>query len=346
MIRAAVIGVGPHGRRIIDAITQSPKLRLDAIVDHSAAALERAGVGREVKKFESSDRLFDSGGADLICVATNGPSHVALTVQAIEAGAQFVMVEKPMACSIDECSRMLAAAESHGARIAVDHPRRLHPAYRWMRSRIASGQWGELREIKVQLPGIGLGCKGTHSFDLVRFLSDRAIKRVTGWVDGPIGPNPRGDEFVDPGGLAVLELDGGARGIVSQLEDGSGPMTLEVSLTRGRVRYDEKRGTLEVVTRDLRVVPKPDKPASYETVPPPPDLSLTRNLRSEIQRLLEGFTEPDEHEDDGATWANGRDGAASIEVLIGTYVSSQRGNVPVLLPLEDAKDRSFWIPVT
>lgn len=339
-LKAAVIGLGPHGCRLIDIISKIPQLSLHAVVDRSENVLGELDLSQEVKRYQSIDALWDNGHVDLVCVATNGPSHTDLAIAAMAHGAKYVLVEKPMACSIDECMQMTSKARELGVRLAVDHPRHFCNDYIWLRDKIKSGLWGEPRAIWVQRPGIGLGCLATHSFDLVRFLSGLEVSRVTGWVDETVKNNPRGAEFVDPGGLVILEMGEGVRAVVNQIEDGAGPMSVEIDLTAARVRYDEKFGILEVLERDLSVVHRPNQPPVFKKAILPEGLPVKRNLKAEIKKLIEELIS------EQPISATGEHGLASIEILIAAYLSQKKGNVPISLPLTSANDRKFWVPVT
>lgn len=336
---AAVIGAGPHGRRIMDALQQMEQVELHTVVDRSPEVLESLTLSPVVQRFTDVEALFAEGAPELVCVATNGPSHAPLVTKAIAAGARFVMVEKPMACSPTECDQMIAAASQHGVRLSVDNSRRHDPMYRWLRTRIRSGEWGALRSISIQRPGIGLGCLAIHSFDLVSFLSDRQCRQVTAWVDDPVGLNPRGREFNDPGGTVVMEMDGGFRALIQQIEDGAGPMSVELDLTAARVRLDEKLPALEIIERDLAVAVGPGRPPKYEMVEPPADLPLKPNMPNMLRGVLDELIGHD------ALGCDALSGRHAVEVLVAAHLSHERGHSPVALPLAGA-DRGRWLAVT
>jgi predicted dehydrogenase len=338
-LKAAVIGAGPHGLRIVGVLVEMAQVELTAVVDRRADALAQAPLPAGVARLDSSDDLFGRGDVDLVCIATNGPSHAHLALSAIDAGVRHLMIEKPMACSLKECDAIIARARQTGTRVVVDHVRCYAPAYLWLRGQIASGRWGQLKAIWMQRPGIGLGCNAVHSFAAIMMLAAAPVQRVTGWVDPPVGKNPRGAEFVDPGGLAVLELAGGVRAVVAQIEDGAGPMSADIHLTAGRIRLDERFGTIEIIERDLSVKPGPNRPPVLTRVEPPEGLSANSPLPTMVRGCLDDLVS------DRAD-ADGRDGRASTEVLVATYLSHEQGNVPVTLPLTSAEAIDRWLPVT
>ena len=339
-MKAAVIGLGPHGRRLVAALNSMSGVELTAVVDHDPAALAATGIGAQVARFRSLSELTTQQNPELVCVATNGPSHAELAIAAMEHGARYLLVEKPMACSLAECDRILATARETKCRVAVDHARRHAPVYLWLRKCIASGEWGAPRAIWMQRPGIGLGCNATHSFDTIAFLLDRKPRQVTGWVDKPIGANPRGSQFVDPGGLVVLEFEGGIRGVVAQIEDGAGPTSVEIDMTAARIRLDERSGEIEVVERDLSVVPGPGRPPLFHTRTAPAGLTAQIDLASMIRGCLEELLgcEP--------MIADAQHGRSAIEILVAAYLSDCAGHAPVCLPLVKREELETWLPVT
>lgn len=337
-MKAAVIGAGPHGRRIIGVLREMPGVELAAVVDRRPEAFEGVSLPEGTARYTSVDDLWARRDVEITCVATNGPSHALLASAAIAAGVRYLLVEKPMACSLAECDQILTAARASQARVAVGHARRYAPVYRWLRERITSGDWGRLRAIWIQRPDIGLGCNATHSFDLATFLADQPVRRVTGWVDDPIRKNPRGDDFRDPGGLVVMEMQDGVRAIVAQIEDGAGPTSMEIDLTRARVRLCERSGAIEV-TEASYTAGRP-RPTGFSESAIPAGLTAKPDMADMIRSCLtelistESLSSGPEH------------GRSAVEVLVATYLSHERGNCPVELPLTAPDDLAKWLPVT
>jgi hypothetical protein len=162
---------------------------------------------------------------------------------------------------------------------------------------------------------------------------------VTGWVDAPVGPNPRGAEFVDPGGLVVLDL-GGVRATVAQVEDGAGPMAVELDLTAARVRIDETSGEVEIIRRDLSVKPGPGVGPKYAREAVPTEVPT----RPALPTMLDGVLA--ELLGDGPLECAGEHGAHAVEVLVAAYLSDRAGHMPVTLPLEKREHLELVLPVT
>lgn len=340
-MKTAIVGLGPQGRRLVQVVKNHPGLELAAVCDLSPKALDSAELaGTSALRTVSLAELLAVPDLGLLCITTHAPSHPDIAIQAMEAGVRRIMVEKPMGCSAADCDRMIAVAARTGSRLAVNQSRRHEPFYRWLRDHIASGAWGQLRTLWIQRPGIGLGCLGTHYFDLVRFLGAGEVSAVTAWVDPFIGPNPRGAHFADPGGTVVMQMSSGARAVIAQIEDGAGPMSIELDLTGARIRIDEHSGHVEIIERDLTVKPGPGRPPVYAPGKVPEGLKATPNAAVNLKNLL------DELLHEGPMDCDAVHGMVSIEVLVAAHLSHQRGHVPVVFPLAAAADRAVALTVT
>ncbi len=336
--RVAIIGLGPMGRRHLQALRLLPGAQLVAVADASPKALEVDVNG--ARTYTDVQAMLSEVQPGTVIVATNGPSHRALVLAAIAAGVSGILCEKPMACSIAEAEEMISAAHNAGCALAVNHGRRHVPAYSWLAQQLQTGALGQLRSIQSSWPGIGLGCLATHMIDLWRFLGGEELRSVTGWVDPVRGPNPRGSQFCDPGGMIVAISSSGARYVHEQAEDGAGPGTLVIETTGAQIIIDERSATVTGLARDASVKPGPGRPPKYDAFSLPPDAPLALDivrLTAEILReLLEGkdLTCAAEH------------GLRSLEVVVGAHLSHRSGHVPVPLPLAGADAKATWLPIT
>ena len=123
--RAAVVGVGHLGRHHARILGAAPEVDLVAVVDRD---LERA---RAVAADVGTVALPAVGGienlVDGVVVAVPTRDHVRVGLPLLEAGVA-VLVEKPIAASIAEADRLVAAATASGATLAVGHTERHNPA--------------------------------------------------------------------------------------------------------------------------------------------------------------------------------------------------------------------------
>ncbi len=122
-IRIAVAGAGTIGLRHIEEIQKSQAATLSAIIDPSPDAL--AVAQREaVPLYPSLQECFDSNRPEGVILATPNPMHVEQGLACIAAGIP-VLVEKPLAHTLEAGRRLVEAAERAPAKLLVGH-HRLH----------------------------------------------------------------------------------------------------------------------------------------------------------------------------------------------------------------------------
>jgi predicted dehydrogenase len=102
-----------------------PEADLVAVVD------TKPGRAAEIATRHATEARVDAssliGQVDAVTIATPTASHVDIALPFIEAGAA-VLVEKPMAASLVEADRLIAAGEARGTVLAVGHTERFNPA--------------------------------------------------------------------------------------------------------------------------------------------------------------------------------------------------------------------------
>src|SRR5208282_2231690 len=90
--------------------------------------------------------LLEDESLDAIALATPVPTHADLAVRVLEAG-KHCFVEKPLAQSVADAERVVAAAESSGRALMVGHLLEYHPGVRKLKQLADSGELGEIHYI-------------------------------------------------------------------------------------------------------------------------------------------------------------------------------------------------------
>lgn len=119
--RVGVVGLGGISSEHIEAYLAFPdRCRVVALADvMPQKCLHQAQkYGLEAQVFPSCTAMLEAAGLDLVSVCTPPSSHAEVTCDALSAGAH-VLVEKPMAPSLQECDEMLAAAARAGRLLSV-----------------------------------------------------------------------------------------------------------------------------------------------------------------------------------------------------------------------------------
>ena len=126
-LRTAVIGVGYMGRFHAQKFASCRGAKLVAVVDSDAARARE--VAREVGCAAQADYRGLLGALDAAIVAVPTELHYQVVQDCLEAGVN-VLVEKPLARSVEEADALLALARRKRAVLQVGHLERFNPAFR------------------------------------------------------------------------------------------------------------------------------------------------------------------------------------------------------------------------
>lgn len=124
-LRVAVVGVGHLGRHHARLLAALPGASLVAAVDLIADRARAAVAGTDAEALADYRKLF--GRVDAVTVAVPTVDHLRVARDFLERGVH-VLVEKPMASTLDDADGILAAARASGASLAVGQTERFNPA--------------------------------------------------------------------------------------------------------------------------------------------------------------------------------------------------------------------------
>ncbi len=130
--------------------------------------------------------MLEDPDLDAVIIATPDRLHATQACLAAEAG-KHVLVEKPMATSVEEAGSMIEACQINGCTLGVAYHMRWHAGHRVMRDRIQRGEIGHIHHIRVHFtfkaangadwrafPETGrwwsLAANGTHCLDLIQWM--------------------------------------------------------------------------------------------------------------------------------------------------------------------------------
>ena len=194
-MRFGLIGLGGIGQVRKSAIEQMPECSLTAVFDINKEIEGQLDKG--VRFFNTVEDLFAANACDTVIISTPTNYHAEQAIAAMKAGLH-VIVEKPMASSLEECKSMLAVSRETGKTLTVGFNHRYFPAIKEMRAAIQSGAIGKLSYIRAYGGHTGLSefkspwmydkdvmgggttmDNGIHVLDLTRHLMG-GVKNVSG----------------------------------------------------------------------------------------------------------------------------------------------------------------------
>ena len=144
-VRIAVIGAGMIGRAHIDILRRDPQCAVAGIADPSAAAAAYAAE-LSVPCFAEPGAMLDATKPDGAIVATPNALHLAHTKACAERGVH-VLVEKPIADTLEAAHELTAAARRAGIAVLIGHHRRHNPIIEKAREIVRAGRIGRLTAV-------------------------------------------------------------------------------------------------------------------------------------------------------------------------------------------------------
>jgi predicted dehydrogenase len=124
-LRVAVVGVGALGKHHARILSSLSGVSLTAVVDVNRARAEEIAAAHRARALFDAGQL--DGQVDAVTIAAPTEAHAELALPFLEAGIP-VLVEKPIARTVAEADRMVAAAGRRGVALAVGHTERFNPA--------------------------------------------------------------------------------------------------------------------------------------------------------------------------------------------------------------------------
>ncbi|MEQ3549275.1 Gfo/Idh/MocA family oxidoreductase [Pseudonocardia nematodicida] len=241
--RIGLLGAGLIGTEHARTLARIDETELVAVADPSDAGRALAAeLG--VAHHDDYRALLAAGGVDGVVAALPNRMHADAAVAAIEHGVA-VLVEKPIAGTLDEARWITEAADRTGVPVLVGHQRRYAPDVVAAKALLDSGALGEIVSVGI----LSTWRKHDSYFDvdwrrtagggpvLINLIHDLdAIRHLVGEIDSVValGGHTRGFEVADTVG-AVLRFVGGALGTALVSDASAAPWNWD--LTSGYGAY-------------------------------------------------------------------------------------------------------------
>jgi predicted dehydrogenase len=149
--RIAVLGCGYWGSNHIRTLKALGALH--AVSDANRARAEGFASEQDCLAIDPTE-LFSRDDVDAIVMALPPQFHSEAAIKAVEAGKD-VLVEKPVALTVADAERAVAAAKANNRIFMVGHVLRFHPAFEKLKSLIDSGELGEVKYVHAHRLGLG-----------------------------------------------------------------------------------------------------------------------------------------------------------------------------------------------
>jgi len=370
-MKYALIGLGRVAPHHIEAARRN-NLSIEAVCDIN---LEKAQAFVRNQKLPESVRIYtdyleliEKEQPQLLAIATYSGEHAKIALAALEKGIN-VIVEKPMALSLEDADRMILAARKSGAVLAVNHQNRFNPVIQKIRRALDEGKLGRVlygaatvRWYRGQeYYNMDRGWRGTwdedggclmnqciHNADLLLWMLGGEAEEVFAYTANLDHPYIETEDL----GLSVWHLKNGTYGIFEGTTL-TRPSDLEETLTIFGTRGTVQAGGKSLNHMILWNIEKADESgacgagAETEAEAEEETLESIKKACDENPSNVYGFGHTPLYQDvisaieeHRQPLVDGEAGRRALEIILSMYESRKKG-LPVKLPLEKAASSDF-----
>lgn len=330
-LRFGIIGCGTAGVFHAKAIHALNGALLTAVYDFSAANARKFAAEYGAQVFENMDDLLACPQVDAVCICTPSGLHAAQALAAI-AHKKHVLIEKPLATTLEDARQVTEAAKDAGVVVDVVAQLRLSEAVRRIREALALGKLGTLTLCQLDMVyyrsedyytsspwrgtwemdgGGAMMNQGIHGMDLLLYLLG-PVKRIFGSAKTMARPIETEDTAA-----AMLEFENGTVCTVAattSVYPGS-PRCLRICGTKGTVTLTEDLLTGWAVEGEAR---EESGQLDYQSFSRPDTVPVSAHLgvlRDFVQAVQTG----------GSPVSSAADGFNAVALIKSVYASSKTG---------------------
>ncbi len=192
-INIAIVGAGVWGETHAAIFQEHPYANPVAICDKNVARAralaDRFGI---TAVYGDVDEMLAAGGFDAVSIVTPDHLHADIAVACANAG-KHLLIEKPIATTVQDVHRIVDAARRNNVRVMVDLHNRWSPPFAQAKAELTAGTLGDLRSAYFRLNDTKwvatdmlpwaasssiLWFLGSHSLDTLQWLFDDIVTRV------------------------------------------------------------------------------------------------------------------------------------------------------------------------
>ena len=346
-IKYVLIGCGRIAPAHINAaLKNQDQFSICAVCDTDKSAadalLSKFNLSGRVKIYTDYREMISSEKPDIAAVATESGYHAAIALYCIEQGVN-VMIEKPVALSMQDARRMNDAAKEHSVLIATCHQNRFNPPVQMIKKAVDDGRFGKISHASVhirwnrgknyyksavwrgtwRLDGGALMNQCIHAIDVLRWVLGGDVEEICAYTENTFHPYIEAEDL----GVAIVRFKNGA---LATIEGSTNvyPNDYEETLSIFGENGSAKIGGLclnRLEHWDFKDI-KPDETQQLKQQNEnPPDvygfghISLYRDVANAV---LSG----------GVPYVDGAEGMRALEMILAIYESARQGS-PVKFPL-------------
>ncbi len=306
-MKVGVIGIGSMGINHVRVYSQMKDVDLVGIADTDKEKAEDAAKRYGTKAYNNYKDLLDQG-LDGVSIVVPTTLHKEVALEAIERGIN-ILVEKPIADSVENAEIMIQAAKEKGVKLMVGHIERFNPAIIALKKEINKERFGKIVSIsstrvgpfeqRIRDVGIILDL-GVHDIDIMSYLYSENVREVFATAGSVV------HQFEDYASILLKFQNGNAGVIKTNWLTPHKTRSLSVTGTKGIAYVDNINSSLEVYNGAPRIEVGVDK---------------VEPLRNELEHFVSCLANGAEPS------VNGEDGKAALLVALSAIESYKTGKV-------------------
>ena len=232
VLRYAIIGCGRISPNHLMAAKEN-NLNIVALCDLIPASMAdkiaKCGLSADIKQYTDYKQMLEEEDLDLVAIATESGKHAAIALDCIKKGIH-VIIEKPIALSLEDADAIISAAAHKGVKVCACHQNRFNRSIQKIREALEQGRFGRLfhgaahvrwnrgRAYYEQAPwrgtweqdGGALMNQCIHNIDLLRWMMGDEVSEVIAYTDRLNHDYIEAEDL----GIALVKFKNGSYGII------------------------------------------------------------------------------------------------------------------------------------
>lgn len=312
--------------------------------------MQKCGLSGDIKRYTDYREMLERESIDLVAIATESGKHAAIALDCIDKGVN-VIIEKPIALSLEDADAIIAAAERKGVQVSACHQNRFNKSVQKIREAVEAGHFGRLFHGTAHIrwnrgpsyyeqaswrgtweqDGGALMNQCIHNIDLLRWMMGDEISEVFAYTDRLNHDYIEAEDL----GIALIKFTNGAYGIIEGTTN-IYPSNLEETLYLFGEKGTVKAGGHSVnIIEEWLFADQVDDPeavkAEYHENPPNIYGFGHKPLYADMIDAIRNKRKP---------YIDAEAGRRAIELVLAIYKSAAEGK-PVQIPLENCSTVDF-----
>jgi len=322
----------------------------DVVPENAEDKILKFNLPPSTQRYEDYKEMLEREQPEIVAIATESGKHAQIALDCIEAGCNLI-IEKPMALSIEDCDLIIMRAQDKGVVVSPCHQNRFNKSILKIREAVDKKRFGRMfygtahirwhRDYEYYArakwrgtwaqDGGALMNQCIHNIDLLRWMMGNEIVEVVGMTDKLNHSYIEAEDF----GIALVKFANGAYGIIEGTTDVY-PQNLEETLylfgEKGTVKAGGQSVNLIQEWRFSDLLDDPDQiKREYHENPPNVYGFGHKPLYADVIDAIRNNRKP---------FVDAAAGRSALELVLAIYRSAAEGK-PVKLPLDQCKTMDF-----